>query len=285
MLSLEYWYLLPAATMIATVATASGIGGGVFFSPLFILGLEMEPSVAVATALVTQVFGFSSAFVTYLRRGLVDFRLGKSLLIYAIPAAVVGSLNASRVPATALKGLFAVGMFFIGWQLFRSNRKDTHDGGVLTTEPQTDAVGESVLIDRAGKAYRYRICHQQHGRVLAGIGGALLGMISIGLAELQMYHLIGRCRVPSAVAVATTIFVVVITLLVASSGYFFQYFSNAEQETVTQIFRIAAFTVPGVLIGGQLGPQLQIRIDPDVAKTSIAVLVLVVGALMLVTLY
>jgi uncharacterized membrane protein YfcA len=284
MLTLEYWYLLPAATLIATIATASGIGGGVFFSPLFILGLKMEPSVAVATALVTQVFGFTSAFVTYLRRRLVDFRLGKSLLIFSIPTAVVGSLNASFVPANALKSLFAVGMFFIGWQLFRSYRQEAHDNHIRATEPQTDEAAESVLIDRAGKVYRYSICHQKRGRLLAGIGGALLGMISVGLAELQMYHLIGRCRVPPAVAVATTIFVVVITLLVASSGYFFHYFSNAEQESINQIFRIVAFTVPGVLIGGQLGPLLQVRIDPDIAKPGIAALVVVVGALMLVTL-
>ena len=36
-LSAEYWFLFPAAIAISTVAMASGIGGAVFFSPLFII--------------------------------------------------------------------------------------------------------------------------------------------------------------------------------------------------------------------------------------------------------
>ena len=48
-LSAEYWYLFPAGIAIATVAMASGIGGAVFFSPLFIIVLKLEPSVAIGT--------------------------------------------------------------------------------------------------------------------------------------------------------------------------------------------------------------------------------------------
>jgi len=282
MLSLEYWYLFPVSIVIATVAMASGVGGGVFFSPLFILVLKLEPSIAVATALVTQLFGFSSALFAYIRRELVDFRVGKSLLIFSLPGAVIGSASANVVPANTLKGLFAVGMFFIGWQLFHSYRRDTQSRHTRD-ESHSDEKLESVLVDRMGREYRYTICHTSQGRMLAGLGGALLGMISVGLAELQMYHLMGRCNVPSAVAVATTIFVVVITLFVASSGYLF-FFASAEQETLIQIIRIVAFTVPGVLIGGQLGPMVQACIKPDAAKAGIAALVVAVGVLMLVSL-
>ena len=56
----ELWYLFPASILIATIAMASGIGGAVFFSPLFMILLELEPSVAVGTALTTELFGFSS---------------------------------------------------------------------------------------------------------------------------------------------------------------------------------------------------------------------------------
>ena len=50
------------------------------------------------------------------------------------------------------------------------------------------------------------------GRMFAAIGGAFLGMISVGLAELQEYHLVAKCKVPTRVAVATSIFVVVICI-------------------------------------------------------------------------
>ena len=44
---------------------------------------------------------------------------------------------------------------------------------------------ESELTDSAGITYRYTICNKAMGRVFAAIGGAFLGMISVGLAELQ----------------------------------------------------------------------------------------------------
>jgi len=61
----------------------------------------------------------------------------------------------------------------------------------------------------------------------SGVGGAFLGMISIGLAELQEYHLIARCKVPP-VAVGTSILVVVVTVLVASAGHFYAFFQEGS---------------------------------------------------------
>jgi len=36
-MTVEYWYMFPAAVVIATVAMASGVGGATFFSLLSIL--------------------------------------------------------------------------------------------------------------------------------------------------------------------------------------------------------------------------------------------------------
>ena len=66
-LTLEYWYLFPISIAIATVAMSTGIGGAVFFSPIFLLWLKLEPSVAIGTALITELFGFSSGLVAYLK--------------------------------------------------------------------------------------------------------------------------------------------------------------------------------------------------------------------------
>ena len=76
----ELRYLFPASILIATIAMASGIGGAVFFSPLFMILLELEPSVAVGTALTTELFGFTSGVYAYGKQRLIDFKLGFSLL-------------------------------------------------------------------------------------------------------------------------------------------------------------------------------------------------------------
>ena len=76
-----YWFMFPVSIMVATVAMMSGIGGAAFFTPLFLvvfplLGPEyvITPVQAVGTALLIETFGFSSGFVGYYRKGLIDFR-------------------------------------------------------------------------------------------------------------------------------------------------------------------------------------------------------------------
>jgi hypothetical protein len=121
------------------------------------------------------------------------------------------------------------------------------------------------------------------GRMFAAIGGAFLGMISVGLAELQEYQLVARCKVPTPVAIATSVFVVVITVLVASAGHFFE-FAQEGPEVMNQVLNIVAFTIPGVIIGGQIGPKLQKVIPEDKMKVSISFLFVLVGSFMLYTL-
>lgn len=47
---------------------------------------------------------------------------------------------------------------------------------------------------------------------------------------------------------------------------------------------IIIFTIPGVIIGGQLGPLPQKRLPKDVMKIGVSILFVLVGALMLFTL-
>lgn len=278
-----YWYLLPISVLIATTAMASGIGGAVFFSPLFILVLKLDPAVAVGTALITELFGFSSGLFAYWRRRLIDFKLGRDLLLFSIPAAIVGSLTADLFPAVVLKTVFAVGVIFIGSQLYFSLRREEREA--LDDQIGAEAVRqcETELIDSAGNRYGYTIRRKDQGRWFAAIGGAFLGAISVGLAELQEYHLMVRCRVPSPVAVATSIFVVVVSVLVASLTHFYSFFTAADSAALSQVLNVVVFTVPGVLVGGQIGPLVQARVNPDLVKAGIAILFVAVGLLMLGT--
>ena len=76
-LTLDFWYLLPISIAVATIAMASGVGGAVFFTPIFLLWLKFEPPVAVGIALTTELFGFGSGLFAYARARLIDFSLGR----------------------------------------------------------------------------------------------------------------------------------------------------------------------------------------------------------------
>lgn len=283
-ISFEYWFLFPISIVIATVAMSSGIGGAVFFTPIFLLWLRLEPTVAVGIALTTELFGFSSGLYAYVRAKLIDYKLGLNLLMFSIPGAIVGVVYADAFPPIVLKAVFAAGLIFIGIQLFTSWREEHREKLNREIDEEDSAGHESSLTDRSGKQYSYTICHKMMGRTFAAVGGAFLGMISVGLAELQEYHLVAKCRVPSAVAVGTSIFVVVCTVLVAVAVHLAEFASSADKAVFQEMLNVVVFTVPGVLIGGQIGPRLQARLDPDMLKVAISVIFLLVGIFMLWTL-
>jgi uncharacterized membrane protein YfcA len=91
------------------------------------------------------------------------------------------------------------------------------------------------------------------------VGGAFVGLISTGLGEFNTYALVKRCRVPSRATVATGVVVVAVTALAASATHLVG-FVNSGGGAIDTVVSLAVFTVPGVIIGGQLGPQLSNRV-------------------------
>jgi len=280
----SYWYLFPISILIASISMSSGIGGAVFFSPLFLIALKLEPSVAIGAALITEFFGFSSGLYAYRKAKLIDYKLGVSLLLFSIPAAVLGTLMNDFFDPNLLKSVFASGIIFIGWQLYASYKQEEKEKLDKSIAKDFAQSYQSSLTDSQGKTYRYTVCNKAMGRFFALIGGFFLGMISVGLAELQEYHLVGRCRIPTRVAVATSVFVVVITVMIASVGHVIHFINDADPSKMETVMRLVLFTIPGVIIGGQLGPLLQKRVDSDKMKVVIALIFVLIGLFLLTTL-
>gem|GEM_PF-1815164 len=82
--------------------------------------------------------------------------------------------------------------------------------------------------------------------------------------------------------IATSIFVVVITLVVASIGHIYE-FAQGNISNLTEVVNLAIFTVPGVILGGQIGPRVQKWLPDDKTKISISILFLLIGVFMLIT--
>ncbi len=111
---------------------------------------------------------------------------------------------------------------------------------------------ETLLVTGEDEEIRYKVCNPNEGRLIAGTGALFMGIISTGLGEMNAYFLLQRCRVPSKVSVATSVFVVAITALIAASGHFYKFIQTGG-EVLDTVLSLVIFTVPGVIIGGQLG--------------------------------
>ena len=75
----------------------------------------------------------------------------------------------------------------------------------------------------------------------------------------------------------------VITVLVASLGHFYKFATSADSQILTQVLSVVIFTIPGVIVGGQIGPLVQARVNPDRVTLGIAILFIAVGIFMLTT--
>lgn len=279
-MSLEYWFMFPISIGIATVAMASGVEGATFFTPIFILLLGLEPAVAIGTGLITEVFGFGSGLVAYYRKRLIDYRLGGALLMVTVPMALVGTWVATMVDAGLLKAVLGVGLLAVATSFLRSPAAETVK---RLDDDISSASGEGstrVLTTAEGETIRYTVCNRVEGSAIAGVGALFLGMVSTGLGEMNGYFLLKRCRVPSKVAVATSVLVVAVSALVASIGHVAGFLKEGGSALNT-VMSLVIFTVPGVVIGGQLGSLVASRISQNVLERALGILFLVVALLML----
>ncbi|HEB32539.1 MAG TPA: sulfite exporter TauE/SafE family protein [Spirochaetes bacterium] len=280
-MTLQYWYLFPVSICVATLAMASGVGGATFFSPIFILALKLPAEVAIGTALVTEVFGFASGLYAYAHKKIIDYRLGMMLIIVTVPAALAGTLIAGYIDELILKIILGMGLFAVATAFLRNpGHKEVirMDDSIKQDYPEKKA--KTCINTSEGEKICYTVCDRTEGRIIAGVGGLFVGMISTGLGELNGYFLLRRCRVPSKISIATSVFVVAVTALAASAGHIFR-FTRTGNEVITTVLSIVIFTVPGVVIGGQLGSRVASYIPQKIMERVLGVLFIFIATLTL----
>lgn len=256
-----YWFMLPVAAVVATCAMLSGIGGAALFTPIFVvifplLGPQyaLESSVAaIGTALLTQVFGFASGFVGYHRRRMIDYELAARILRVSAPVAVIGALSAGIVDDALVVGGYAllVGVLSVSFLFF-----DRAAGAfALSEEGEEEMAAMRSRTDNAGRTYIYRAFDLGPVMMCAtAVGAFLTGLLSVGIGEVVVPQLTKR-GVPMAVAAATSVAVVIVTVACASFALVGQLVASGGLSAVP--WNLVCYTIPGVIIGGQIGPRLQ----------------------------
>ncbi len=277
----QYWFMLPVSVMVATSAMLCGIGGAALFTPIFILvfpliGPEyvLESTVAaIGTALLTETFGFSSGFVGYYRKKTIDFELAVRLLRVAVPVAIVGAFSAHFFPDWSLIGGYALLVFALAIVLVFLHHESLPR---LATPKEQRRMRRKV--DSHGREYVYP--HVELGPmsgVTTAVGAFLTGIVSVGIGEVVVPQLTKR-GIPVAVAAATSVAVVIVTAACASFTLIGQIISEGGMDAVP--WNLVMYTIPGVIIGGQIGPRLQGLVEQRTMEKAIGVVFLVIAIAM-----
>ena len=261
----------------------SGIGGAALFIPIFViifplLGPEypLATSAAIGSALMTEVFGFSSGFIGYYRKRLIDFKSAVPFVSVSIPVAILGALlfGLLQEQEIILKGAYALLMMILCPVILRH----TPPRDVLAVSEGNDAEMRKVT-GRDGTNYRFNKPRQGIiGGFFTSIGAFLTGFLGVGVGEVILPQLVKRNNVPVAVAAVTSVLTVIVTIASAS---FTQIAALIEAGGLSAVpWNLVCYTIPAVIIGGQIGPLLQGRIAQQKLEKGIAIVFGVIGVSM-----
>jgi len=320
-----YWWMLPVASCIAFLANQSGIGGAALFAPIFLLVFPLigpeypihSARAAVSTAILVEVFGFTSGFLGYFRRGLIDVRLTMKIAAFSIPATVLASLLL-EIPPIVLKGTYVAFMLLLSAFMLRMSSLPDDSPPVIdeipvaSTSNPLNASTASPLELEEGKAATPRVPYpgfplcekggprfkafterafpfKQHtyldmpadciSAMFSVVGGITTALIGVGLGELTVPRLL-HFGVPVEVAAAASVTAVAMTCLSAATVQI----HNVVAERGLQGVRwdLVFYMAAGVIIGAQVGTYFQGRLLKKRAMQRVIGLVfLAVGTLFL----
>ena len=282
---------------------------------------------AVASALLTEACSFASGLWAYARLGCIDYALGWRFLRCALPVALLGALLSGHLAERVLRGLYGLMMVALSVSLWRRLRHEREERGTAATVADGHVgaatwsparpTGELPLVQPHARGKRsgsvpeatssvnttdgasgMRSGSSVHaksalplgttGVVMTAAGALLTGLLGIGIGETVVPQLLSRHRVPHSVAAGTSVFVVLVTAVVAAGAQVYtlsrQWWEQQQTGAVPSTgvpWPLVQYTVPGVMVGGQLGPRLQRWMVRDAAKMQrlLAAVFLALGVL------
>ena len=273
--ALSLWWVYPAALCIATLAISTGISGALFFVPFFLLVVGVSPAEAIGGGLMTMVFGTASGTFSYVRQGVVDFTIVKSLLLVTVPFAMAGALLAIMSDPDALRVLFGVMLFglaaFLVWSNIRRAREKA-----ARPEPVAMQLSfhpdDTVIHAHDGREYRYIRPGRTVSQALGAAGALVQGFMGAGLPEATTTQLILRGPVPPRIAVGTSVTTLTVTVFFAALIHAL----GGEPP-----WHVVVWSCPGALTGAQFGARLQAKLPPNVSERVLAAVFACVGVLVI----
>ncbi len=242
----EYWFVFPVAIGISTAVSSIGIGGGVLLMPFFLLVLKLSPEVAVATSLIIQTAGMGSATITCVRQQRVDFRLAGFILAVAIPGVIGGSFLAGNLKSSAMQMVLGVMVMTTAF-LFVSSEQKYMDLG----KPKVDMKD----------AYRHSWI-----TVPASIAS---GMLSTSMSEWLIPVMRSKLSLNMSNAIGTCLSIAFAVSCVGAISHILMG-SHAN-------WAVIGWAIPGVIIGGQIGPRITKRINERLLKEAFVFFLTLVG--------
>jgi uncharacterized membrane protein YfcA len=264
---IEHWLVLPASAMFGFLSMLFGIGVAPMFLPFLILVEQVPLGAAIAATLIIEVFGFSAALISFIRKGSIAYPLAVQILLHTVPAAVIGVIISASIPVFISMTIFSLLLVIIAALIIHPE----HEILYRRDEPSTGYVTSEF-----GLARNISLI----GSTLAGL---LAGITSTGIGEINNYIFLKKFKMPGEMATATSMFIIAITAFIAAGAHGFKLFMH-EPEILFSVARIIVLGSVGIILGVLMGDILKISIPDTSRERYVAAILLALGVLGFVTL-
>ena len=237
---------LPAGVIIASLASAVGIGGGILWMPFFIIFLNLSPETAVVTSLLVQTAGMGSGSVAVVRKKTADLSLAGFFLLLTLPGLLFGALLTRLLSSANLELALGILTLTTAFLFVSANQK------------YTDTGRDRVPV-KAARQYGW----------LVSIMAVASGMLSVSIGEWLVPLIRNRLNLRMRVAVATSIVTIFGTCV---AGSVFHLILGSSVDIIALLW-----AVPGVIIGGQVGPWFTEKINERMLKEVFIFLLTLIG--------
>ena len=194
-------------TVLVTLLAGLGAGLGTGFagmsaaaviSPMLIAFLDVDPYMAVAIALASDVLASAVSAYTYARHRNVDVKHGFVMLVFVLAFTVVGSVVAQYVSQNSMEAIAVVLTFILGLRFI-----------IHPVSAEHSRLKESTLCARVIK------------EIIAGMMiGFVCGFVGAGGGMMMLFALTSVLGYELKTAVGTSVFIMTFTALTGSVSHF-----------------------------------------------------------------
>ncbi len=275
-MSVNIWLLLGMGGAVGFLSGLVGVGGGFMMTPLLIF-LGIPPAVAVGTGSAQVVASSVSGALAQYQRGNVDIKMGIVLLVGGIAGTLLG--------VEVVRILRRLGQFDLVIALAYVTLLGSV-GGLMMTEslsamrkvraggkPLTRRGSAHVWIHGLPLKMRFRQSKLYISAIPPLVIGAFVGFLAaimgIGGGFIIVPALIYLLRMPTSLAVGTSLFQIV---FVSAAATLLQATMNQTVDLA-----LAVLLIIGGVIGAQIGTAASNNVRGEHLRFLLAVLVLFVG--------
>ncbi len=244
-----------------------GAGGGFILGPVLLIFFDMEPQVVAGTALALVAVNSIAGSQAYRRMGLIDYRSGLLFAAVAIPGSVLAPFVLTTVAGGVFRLLFGLLLVTLAFQMLVhphfSARSTPRKIGMFSRTVRSREITTSW-----GQVFRY-----EFNEFFATSFNFILGFISsffgTGGGFLRTPILVAAFGFPVRVAAASSIFAL-------------SFYATAGAVTHASLGHVEWFPTfvwagVGLVMGGQFGAQLSLRVKGPWILRLLMIVVLSLG--------